>query len=93
MTLGASRALAIESLTEIVDHADLVWSCVGSQAAVMSIYETVLARDSLNGKLFVDSSTFGSEATDELAKKIQAKGGEFVAMPGSLCCSSVKIDV
>lgn len=81
--LGPQSAEAVEDLASIIDRSDFVWSCVASQAAVLSIYETILSFDSLKGKIFVESSTVKSHTTDELAEKVVAKGGEFVAMPGT----------
>ena len=74
------------SPAEAVRAADIIWSCLGDDDAVVAVYNDVLgdadAAD-LAGKLFVECSTINPESTEELARRILERGGEFVAMPGA----------
>jgi len=81
------HAEAVPTPEDAVARADVVWSCLSGQQAVLECFEKILAGD-VRGKLFVECSTITPEATDKLAKQVLDKGGEFVAMPG-MCTLSL----
>ncbi|KAK3704776.1 hypothetical protein LTR37_013607 [Vermiconidia calcicola] len=86
------------SIEECVKEADIVFTCVGDDAAVTDTIDTALKVPEVKdgGKLFVDCSTVHPETTNKLAKTINDAGAEFVACPvfgapamadsGSLIC-------
>jgi len=75
------HSVVAKSFSEVIANADIIWSCLQDQKAVMETFEQLLALD-LHGKLFLESSTIPSEATDNLAKRVLDAGAEFVSMPG-----------
>lgn len=77
--IGNCRVVA--TVEEAVASSDIIWSCLQDQGAVQSVFDNALVHD-IRGKLFVDSSTIGPEGTNEIARRVIAAGGEFVAMPG-----------
>lgn len=85
-TLGGDQAaVAVESVLDAVREADIIWSCLATQDAVLSVFDTILKDGSVaTGKVFVESSTIEPVATNALAEKITAAGAEFVAMPGMM---------
>lgn len=75
-------AIAVQRLTEAIYDADIVWSCLATQDAVISCFDKIL-ESSVKGKLFVESSTVTPEATNRLAERVREAGAEFVSMPGT----------
>lgn len=75
-------ALAVEDLGVAVREADMVWSCLATQDAVLACYGRILETTSVQGKLFIESSTVTPEATNLLAERVRQAGAEFVSMPG-----------
>src|SRR6187399_220873 len=68
------------SIETAVSKSDIIFTCVGNDAAVNESIDTALRRD-VTGKLFVDCSTVHPDTTEALAKKIAEAGAEFVACP------------
>jgi 3-hydroxyisobutyrate dehydrogenase-like beta-hydroxyacid dehydrogenase len=68
------------TIDEAVSKADIIFTCVGNDAAINDTIGTALKGNSKD-KLFVDCSTVHPDTTDGLAKKITAAGAEFVACP------------
>lgn len=84
------QSVVVQSLSEVVSKADIIWSCVQNHEAVTEIFGGLLAQQDIRGKLFVESSTIPPEVADDLEKRIRSRGAEFVYMPGSktsLACS------
>ncbi|KAM0557937.1 hypothetical protein ACHAPJ_005101 [Fusarium lateritium] len=79
-TLPAGKTEVIESLTEGVSRADVIFSCIANDEAVQETYKTLLEGD-VKGKLFIESSTIHPDTTEAIAKDVLAKGAEFVAAP------------
>ena len=50
--------------------------------AVEELYEEVLSKQPIKGKLFLDCSTVLLDVTRKVAEKILGSGAEFVAVPG-----------
>jgi 3-hydroxyisobutyrate dehydrogenase-like beta-hydroxyacid dehydrogenase len=77
-TLGHSTVAS--SLEEAVAKSDIIFICVGDDAAVTENVEKIL-EGNVKGKLIVDCSTVHPDTTAMTAKAIEAHGGKFVACP------------
>ena len=71
-----------ESLAEAVVGADIIFSCLLDDNAVMEAFQEILKED-VKGKLFVSCSTTQPETSDKLAEMIEAKEAGLVTMPGA----------
>lgn len=69
-----------DSLEEGIKKADIVFTIVSNDAAVQSIFQDLLKGD-IAGKLFVECSTISPDVTEEMAKSVTDKNGQFVASP------------
>jgi len=69
-----------ESLEEAVSKADIIFTCLGDDAAIKDTI-TNAAEVDVKGKLFVDCSTVHPDTTTTLAKFLEAQGAHFVACP------------
>ncbi|KAF1926393.1 uncharacterized protein M421DRAFT_422731 [Didymella exigua CBS 183.55] len=78
--LGSSKTKVATTIPEAVKDSDIIFICVGDDAAVNDTVDTILTED-VNGKLIVDCSTVHPDTTNALEKKITAAGAEFVGMP------------
>jgi len=81
--LGSSKTKVVDTINDAVKPSDIVFMCLGDDAAVNAAVDKMLEED-VKGKLIVDCSTVHPETTNALEKKITEKGGEFVGMPGKL---------
>ncbi|TVY42093.1 putative oxidoreductase [Lachnellula occidentalis] len=79
-SLPSGKSTVASTVEDAVSNADIIFTCVGDDAAINSIVDTALQVDT-KGKLFVDCSTVHPDTTERLAKKITAAGAEFVACP------------
>ena len=70
-----------KSLADVVAGADIVFSCLTDDKAVLETFQEILKED-VKGKLFVSCSTTQPETADMLAKMIEAKEAGLVNMPG-----------
>jgi len=68
------------SIDEAVSKADIIFYCIGDDAAVNETVEAMLKQD-VKGKLFVDCSTIHPKSTAAEAKTIESRGAAFVASP------------
>jgi 3-hydroxyisobutyrate dehydrogenase-like beta-hydroxyacid dehydrogenase len=80
----------VENVSDAVKKADIVFLCLGDDAAVNSTIEAILEGD-VKGKLIVDCSTVHPDTTNGLEKRITEKGAEFVGMPGKRADKSQRI--
>ncbi|KAH6872508.1 NAD binding domain of 6-phosphogluconate dehydrogenase-domain-containing protein [Alternaria rosae] len=78
--LGSSKTKVVNTINDAVKSSDIVFMCLGDDAAVNAAVDKMLEED-VKGKLIVDCSTVHPETTNALEKKINEKGGEFVGMP------------
>lgn len=79
---GPSHARPVHTISEAVSPSDIIFTCVGDDAAVEDIFATVLKDDqAVAGKLFVDMSTVHPDTTRKLYTQITAKGARFVSCP------------
>jgi 3-hydroxyisobutyrate dehydrogenase-like beta-hydroxyacid dehydrogenase len=79
-TLPSGKSTVASSISEAVSKSDIIFTCVGDDAAANDTIDAALKGDA-KGKVFVDCSTVHPETTEGLAKKISAAGAEFVACP------------
>lgn len=82
-SLPPGKSVVSASIDEAVSKSDIIFTCVGDDAAVNEAIDTAL-RSSAKGKLFVDCSTVHPDTTEGLAKKITAAGAEFGTSPSSI---------
>lgn len=68
------------SIQDAASKADIIFYCLGDDAAVLSTLEEILKTD-ITGKVLVDCSTVHPETTAQEEKRVEAKGGSFVACP------------
>lgn len=93
--LGEDETHVVDTIQDAVNSADILFMCLGDDAAVNGAVDTVLELD-VSGKVLVDCSTVHPDTTDALEKRVTAEGAGFVAMPvfgapamadaGSLIC-------
>jgi 3-hydroxyisobutyrate dehydrogenase-like beta-hydroxyacid dehydrogenase len=69
------------TVAEAVAPSDIIFICVGDDAAVRGTVSSALKSGNVQGKLFVDCSTIHPDTTNAIAKEITEAGGHFVAMP------------
>jgi 3-hydroxyisobutyrate dehydrogenase-like beta-hydroxyacid dehydrogenase len=78
--LPSGKTLVALTIEEIVSKSDIIFTCVGDDAAINETIDVALKGDT-KGKLFVDCSTVHPETTEGLAKKVTEAKAEFVACP------------
>ncbi|KAL4902299.1 hypothetical protein BDW74DRAFT_169532 [Aspergillus multicolor] len=71
------------SVHEAVSASDIIFTCVGDDAAITEIIDTAITASAgnLTNKLFVDLSTVHPNTTVSISDKITGAGGRFVASP------------
>ena len=79
-SLTSGKSTVASSIEEVVSKADIIFTCVGDDAAINDTIDAAL-KGSAKGKLFVDCSTVHPDTTEALAKKITSAGADFVACP------------
>ena len=79
---GPSHAKAVRTITEAVSPSDIIFTCVGDDAAVEDIFSVALSeKEDVAGKLFVDMSTIHPDTSRKLYTQIAARGARFVSCP------------
>ncbi|OKL57293.1 hypothetical protein UA08_07509 [Talaromyces atroroseus] len=79
---GPSKAKAVSSIADAVSASDIIFICVGDDAAVENIVDTALSSvPDIKGKLLVDMSTIHPDTTRKLNTQIRARGASFVSCP------------
>jgi 3-hydroxyisobutyrate dehydrogenase-like beta-hydroxyacid dehydrogenase len=91
-TLGRDKTQVASTIAEAVKAADIIFSCVGTDQADKETYTTILEGD-VKGKVFVDCSTVHPTMTNELAKMVTAKGGEYVACPSTSSSPTLVVSI
>ncbi|KAL1598641.1 hypothetical protein SLS60_007781 [Paraconiothyrium brasiliense] len=79
-SLGSDKAIVVDTINDAVRSADIIFMCLGDDAAVESAVNVVL-QEEVKGKVVVDASTVHPDTTNALEKRLTAKGAEFVGMP------------
>jgi len=87
--LGDGNAIAVESITEVADRADIIFLCLSDDAAVNGAVN-VITQQNVAGKVIVDCSTVHPDTTNALEKRLNTKSCEFVAMAGSYSVPTMK---
>ncbi|CAD6566849.1 MAG: hypothetical protein CYPHOPRED_001140 [Cyphobasidiales sp. Tagirdzhanova-0007] len=78
--LGTKVQVA-SSIAAVVDGSDIIFTSVVGDADLREVIGKILERQSLAGKLFVDTSTVAPTTIDELAELIESANGDFVSAP------------
>jgi 3-hydroxyisobutyrate dehydrogenase-like beta-hydroxyacid dehydrogenase len=78
--VGNGKTKVADTINEATKDSDIIFMCVGDDAAVNSTVDVILQED-VKGKLIVDCSTVHPDTTNALEKRITEKGGEFVGLP------------
>lgn len=79
---GPSHAKPVRTINEAVSPSDIIFTCVGDDAAVDDIFSVALAeKEDVSGKLFVDMSTIHPDTSRRLFSQITARGARFVSCP------------
>jgi 3-hydroxyisobutyrate dehydrogenase-like beta-hydroxyacid dehydrogenase len=78
--IGSGKTKVVDTINEATNGADIIFMCLGDDAAVNSAVDKILEGD-VKGKLIVDCSTVHPDTTNTLEKRITSKGAEFVGMP------------
>ena len=76
--LPSGTSTVASSLEEAVSNADIVFTCLGDDAAIKDTIGAAV-KGNVKGKLFVDCSTVHPDTTDMLAESIKSQGAELVA--------------
>ena len=63
--LGADKTRVVDSINDVVKSADIIFMCLGDDAAVNSAVDIILEED-VKGKLIVDASTVHPDTTNAL---------------------------
>lgn len=79
-SLPSGKSIVASSISELVSKSDIIFTCVGDDAAINETIDEALKGD-VKGKLFVDCSTVHPETSEGLQKKLTDAGAEFVAGP------------
>jgi 3-hydroxyisobutyrate dehydrogenase-like beta-hydroxyacid dehydrogenase len=79
-SLPSGKSVVASSIDEAVSKSDIIFTCVGDDAAITKTIDTAL-KSNVKGKLFVDCSTVHPDTTEGLAQKITAAGAEFGTSP------------
>lgn len=82
--LPEGRAVTASSPTDAVARSNLVFVCVSDDAAVEQTFDEILksqSRESLAGKLLIDSTTVSPDTSRRTAAKVRAAGAAFVSAP------------
>ncbi|KAJ5338665.1 oxidoreductase [Penicillium brevicompactum] len=76
-----ANTIVATSIKEAITKADIIFTCVSDDAAILDIISSGTNSGDIKGKLFVDLSTVHPDTTTTIASKIQEFGGRFVASP------------
>ncbi|MCJ1335566.1 hypothetical protein MMC09_000838 [Bachmanniomyces sp. S44760] len=79
--LPSGKSTVAPSLADAVSRSDIIFTCLGDDAAIQDTIDQALKVENVKGKLFVDCSTVHPNTTNSLAKSIESKGASFVACP------------
>lgn len=79
-SLPSGKSKVASSIKDAVAEADIIFTCVGDDAAINETIEAAL-HVNVKGKLFVECSTVHPETSEDLARKVTDSGAEFVACP------------
>ncbi|KAL8684184.1 MAG: hypothetical protein Q9224_006539 [Gallowayella concinna] len=75
------KTVIAPNVPEAVSVADIIFTCLGDDAAVKETVESIGRKCNVKGKLFVDCSTVHPDTTNDIAEVFTKLGAEFVACP------------
>ncbi|KAL8803708.1 MAG: hypothetical protein Q9182_003040 [Xanthomendoza sp. 2 TL-2023] len=75
------KTVIAPNVSEAVSAADMVFTCLGDDAAVKETVEAIGRECNAKDKLFVDCSTIHPDTTNDIAETFTKLGAEFVACP------------
>ncbi|KAK7981884.1 6-phosphogluconate dehydrogenase [Apiospora saccharicola] len=79
--VGSDKAEALDSIEDGVKRSSIIFTSLSNDQAVEELYASILKSGSLEGKLFVETSTIHPDTTERVAKSLIDAGAEFVASP------------
>lgn len=91
-SLPSGQSVVATSIDDVVSKSDIIFICVGDDAAVQETVDAALLNDPI-GKLFVDCSTVHPDTTESLEQKITAAGAEFGMSRQQICSSLTGISL
>lgn len=80
-SLDPSKTKVVQSIQDCVSDSDIIFTCVGDDAAITSTLSTALDSPSAKSKLFVDCSTIHPDTTTKISDMVTNAGAHFVACP------------
>ncbi|KAI4176731.1 MAG: hypothetical protein LQ343_000824 [Gyalolechia ehrenbergii] len=80
-TLPFNKSTIAKTITDAVSDSDIIFTCLGDDAAIKETVSTISEIPNIKGKLFVDCSTVHPDTTNEIAESFAAHAAEFVACP------------
>lgn len=75
-----TNSTVANSISELVENSDVVFTMLTNDAAVKAVYEEILKND-LTGKLFVDMSTISQKMSKEIGDAVTIEEGSFIDAP------------
>jgi len=79
-SFNGTNATICNSIAELVEQSDLIFTMLTNDEAVTEVYNTILSL-TIAGKIFVDMSTISQELSESTAQKIEEKGASFLDAP------------
>ncbi|KAL4876213.1 NAD(P)-binding protein [Aspergillus karnatakaensis] len=76
-----ANTVVASTISEVLSKADVIFTCVGDDAAIQKMIGSCIAAGNIKDKLFIDCSTVHPDTTSLIAAKIEDAGGNFVASP------------
>lgn len=75
-----AKSTVSSSISDLVNHSDIVFTMLTNDAAVNEIYTQIL-KEEIAGKLFVDMSTISQKTSVELSDSLKQKGAALIDAP------------
>jgi len=69
------------TIAELVKDSDIVFTMVSNDTAARSVYDEILAIETIDGKLFIDMSTISQQLSLTIADELKAKQAAFLDAP------------
>jgi len=79
-SFNGTNATICNSIAELVEQSDLIFTMLTNDEAVTEVYHTILSL-TIAGKIFVDMSTVSQVLSESMAQKIQEQDASFLDAP------------
>ncbi|KAL1599454.1 hypothetical protein SLS60_007257 [Paraconiothyrium brasiliense] len=79
--LKAEGAIPVDDFRAVVESTDVIFTMISDDAVLNDLVEQALSLESIQGKLFMDTSTVHPSTCSAVAKVFQGKGAYFIASP------------